>query len=114
MNKEEYMKIERQILSSDFYMQDFHTVSEAADYLSISIYDFQQLMDENMITFAEFIQTMRIEDIKDSLLRNPLLSNDELASRYRFESEDEFLFQFYIREECTPQVWLIKHGILLA
>lgn len=112
MKRKEFIDIERRVLSRDFYMNDFLNNAEAAKYLDISIADFLKIMTEYNTNLIDFINTMRIEDAKDSLTVEPLLTNVQLAIIHKFKSEEDFLLNFYINEKCTPKEWMLRNGII--
>ena len=112
MNTKEFIEIEKKILSRDFYMNDFLNNADAAKYLNISTVDFEEIIKEYKTTLLDFINTMRIEDAKDSLTVEPHLTNEQLAIIHKFKSEEEFLSNFYINEKCSPNEWLLKNGII--
>lgn len=112
MKIKEFIDIERRVLSRDFYMNDFLNNTEAAKYLNISTADFLKIMTEYNTNLFDFVNTMRIEDAKDSLTVEPLLTNEQLAVIHKFKSEENFLSNFYIIEKCSPNEWMLRNGII--
>lgn len=112
MNRKEFIDIEKKVLARDFYMNDFLNNEQAARYLNISIADFKWIMKEYKTTLSDFINTMRIEDAKDSLMINPALTNEQLSVIHGFKTENDFLSNFHTNEKCSPSEWLLKNGII--
>lgn len=105
------LEIERKIFMSDFYMNNFSSTKEAASYLNIFVSDLENLFEIYDTNLKSFIFIMRIEDLKEYIIQNPMISLSVIATKYKFKSLIYLLYYFYKLEGCSLASWRSRNCI---
>lgn len=111
MDEELQIRIENKVFMKDFYMRDFASDKAAAEYLGISIRMWIAMMQEWNTTLLDFIYTMRFEDVKDYLGKNPDEPIEKVAEKHGFAGQEHLHRYFLKREKCLPDKWMSNNLI---